>query len=98
MRKKLFAAILVSVFCVNCGMYEKSKDYVKDTEILEGVDPIKESSKNKSLAEARNDVRKSKKEYNDCLERNSNNEAACETQKARYDHDTEKYMAIQQNQ
>ena len=97
MSTKIFAVLLVSVFCLNCGMYEKSKDYVNESEVL-SVNPIKESSKNKSLADSRNDVKESKRKYQECIDNNSNNEAACESYKADYDRNTEEYIKIQQQQ
>ena len=97
MKFKIITIILISAFCLNCGMYEKSKDYVSESEILD-VNPIKESSKNKSLADARNDVKESKRKYQNCLDNNSYSEAACESYKAEYDSATEEYIKIQQQQ
>ncbi|NIP30321.1 MAG: hypothetical protein GTO02_09590 [Candidatus Dadabacteria bacterium] len=95
MISRSFIAVLFLIFFINCGYYEKSKDYVKESEIIK-TNPIKESSKKDSLTRARNNVKESKKEYQDCLKRNSNEETACESYREKYESDTEEYIKIQQ--
>ena len=58
--------------------------------------PIESSRNQKSLADARRDVKESRRLLDKCLELNEGDETKCEAQKQNYDRDVEVYVSLQQ--
>lgn len=95
--KKIGCVILV-ILIMGCGYVGKSKEAGKDlAEDLKIGNPLEEADIKESLLEARDDVERSKHEYQKCLKRNSGNESACTKLKAEYEESTERYIEIQKN-
>lgn len=95
--KKINCIILV-ILMMGCGYVDKSKEAGKDlAEDLKIGNPIEEANRKESLTETREDVERSKHEYQQCLKRNSGDESACTKLKAEYEENTERYMEIQKN-
>ncbi len=81
--------ILLALFIV-CGCsYAKSGKEI-------GIDsPLKESRTKQSLSKARQDVEESRRDYDKCMSRYSQDETKCQTEKKRYDEDVETYTSLQ---
>ena len=79
-------ALILPIFA--CGTFKTGKDIAIDS-------PIKESRKKQSLSKARQEVEKSRRELDDCLEKYSGDESKCQRQKENYDADVEEYVTIQ---
>ncbi len=71
-----------------CSTVKTGKDIAIDN-------PIAESRKKQSLSEARQEVEKSRRILDNCLEKNSGDESKCQTEKANYDKDVEAYVSLQ---
>jgi hypothetical protein len=59
--------------------------------------PLKKSRTNKSLSEARQEVEKSRRELDNCLEEYSGDETKCKREKDNYNQDVEEYASLQAN-
>ncbi len=91
MHRHLILAILVIVLPLfACSTVKTGKDYAIDS-------PLKNSRNHKSLSEARQEVEKSRRELDDCLESYSGDESKCRNQKEAYDQDVEEYATLQIN-
>lgn len=73
-----------------CSTIKTGKDIAVDN-------PIAESRKKQSLSEARQEVEKSRRILDNCLDRNSGDESRCQSEKAKYDQDVEAYVSLQTN-
>ncbi len=71
-----------------CGSVKTGKNYAIDS-------PLKTSRNNKSLSDARQQVEKSRRELDQCLERYSGDETKCQREKENYDRDVEEYATLQ---
>lgn len=89
---RLLSITLVSTCLIfpvlGCSTLKTGKDIAIDN-------PIDESRKKKSLSEARQEVEKSRRALDQCLENNSGDESRCQSQKANYDKDVEDYVSLQ---
>lgn len=91
MHIKFLTIIFISFFLFSCSSLKESKEYIKDNS------PLKEASRKESLAEAREDVKKSKKAYMKCMEQNDQDIYNCVPQREQYDKDTDRYIELQQS-
>lgn len=73
-----------------CNTAKTGKKYAIDS-------PMKSSRNQKSLSNARQDVEKSRRELDQCLERYSGDETKCSREKENYDQDVEAYADLQAN-
>lgn len=73
-----------------CSTAKTGKKYAIDS-------PLKSSRSQKSLSDARQDVEKSRRELDHCLERYSGDETKCQREKETYDEDVETYADLQAN-
>lgn len=91
---RLLSITFITAFLVfpvlGCSTFKTGKDIAIDN-------PIDESRKKKSLSEARQEVEKSRRILDQCLENNSGDESRCQGQKASYDKDVEDYVSLQTN-
>ena len=88
--------ILTLIFFAGCGYVEKSKDIGKDIgEELNVGSPLGNSNQKEALANAREQVERSKSKHNSCLKRNSGDESACQATRAQYDEDVDRYIELQ---
>ena len=91
---RVFSITLISAFLIlpvlGCSTIKTGKDIAIDN-------PIDTSRNKKSLNEARQEVEKSRRMLDQCLENNSGDESRCQSQKASYDKDVEDYVSLQTN-
>lgn len=93
---KKFFCIVIIIALSGCGIFEGTKKVGKDlSEDINFTNPLSEASRKEALSRARSDVNKARAEYNKCLERNNDNEAACTGEKEMYEKNTERYMELQ---
>jgi hypothetical protein len=57
--------------------------------------PLQESRTKQSLSQARQDVEKSRRALDKCMEASGGDETRCQSQKAQYDKDVEAYVSFQ---
>lgn len=57
--------------------------------------PLQESRTMQSLSEARQEVEKSRRALDKCMEASSGDVSRCQSQKAQYDKDVEAYVSLQ---
>ncbi len=87
-RVLIVIAIILSLPLFACGSVKTGKNYAIDS-------PLKTSRTNKSLSDARQQVEKSRRELDQCLERYSGDETKCQREKDNYDRDVEEYATLQ---
>lgn len=75
---------------LSCSTAKTGKKYAIDS-------PMKSSRNQKSLSDARQDVEKSRRILDECLERYSGDETKCQREKENYDEDVETYANLQAN-
>ncbi len=81
----LFALILPAVAC---STVQTGKTMAIDN-------PLQESRTKQSLSQARQDVEKSRRALDKCMEASGGDETRCQSQKAQYDKDVEAYVSFQ---
>ena len=74
---------------LGCGGYFKGS---KQTFI---DNPLDNASRMQALNEARQDLKRSKSEYNTCLKNNEDDVARCDNLKKQYESDVENYTSLQ---
>ena len=90
MRRALILLSLIIILpAVGCSTVKTGKTIAIDN-------PIESSRNQKSLADARRDVKESRRLLDKCLEINEGDETMCEAQKENYDRDVEIYVSLQQ--
>ena len=94
MRIKFFVFLITVLMFSGCSTVDKGKEFVKENNPVK-ENPLKKANKKEALTEARANVKKSKREYQNCLDRNSGDELSCEREKEVYEHDTDIYIEIQ---
>jgi len=80
--------LILSIF--GCGTYKTGKNIAIDN-------PLDKSRKHQSLSEARQEVEKSRRALDKCLENAAGDESRCQNQKDTYDADVEEYVSLQTN-
>jgi len=90
LRHSILATLIIILPLFACSSVKTGKNYAIDS-------PLKKSRTNQSLSEARQEVEKSRRELDDCLEKYSGDESKCRSQKEAYDQDVEEYATIQTN-
>lgn len=90
LRHSILATLILILPLFACSTVKTGKDYAIDS-------PLKNSRNNKSLSEARQDVEKSRRELDSCLENYSGDETKCQREKESYDQDVENYADLQAN-
>lgn len=90
LRHSILATLILILPLFACSTVKTGKDYAIDS-------PLKNSRNNKSLSEARQDVEKSRRELDNCLENYSGDETKCQREKESYDQDVENYADLQAN-
>lgn len=89
-RHSILVILIIILPLFACSTVKTGKDYAIGS-------PLKNSRNNKSLSEARQEVEKSRRELDDCLESYSGDESKCRSQKETYDQDVEEYATLQIN-
>ena len=89
MKRTLF--LLIVLFIVGCGI---TKDTSKGLGNEIGSS-FKKANEKEDLLETRGKVRRSKLEYNKCLNDNPNRESSCDSQKNEYEQNVEEYVELQ---
>lgn len=92
---RLLIVLVFSVLVLSCGAVQKSKEFVKDNNPIK-ENPLKEASKKQALSDAREDVVRSKKEYQKCMEKNDQDVYKCLPEREKYDRATDNYIEVQQ--
>lgn len=90
LRYSIIAILIFVLPLFACSTVKTGKDYAIDS-------PLKNSRNNKSLSDARQEVEKSRRELDDCLERYSGDATKCQREKENYDEDVENYADLQAN-
>ncbi|MEM7007880.1 MAG: hypothetical protein AAF462_01970 [Thermodesulfobacteriota bacterium] len=88
LRYSILAILIIILPLFACSTVKTGKDIAIDS-------PLKKSRKNQSLSEARQEVEKSRRQLDNCLERYSGDESKCTREKENYDQDVEEYANIQ---
>ena len=86
----ILLSLILVVPLFACSTAKTGKKYAIDS-------PLKSSRSQKSLSDARQDVERSRRELDDCLERYSGDETKCQREKENYDEDVEIYADLQAN-
>ena len=85
----LKAFSLITLFMsLGCGVYDTGKEALVNK-------PLQSSQNQQSLLEARGRVESSRRDYENCIERNSNEPAKCDNYKQAYDKAVEDYSSLQ---
>ena len=90
LRRSILATLILILPLFACSSIKTGKNIAIDS-------PLKKSRKNQSLSEARQEVEKSRRELDNCLERYSGDESKCQREKESYDEDVEGYVSLQTN-
>ena len=89
-RYSILAILILILPLFACSTAKTGKKYAIDS-------PIKSSRNQKSLSDARQDVERSRRELDQCLDRYSGDETKCQREKESYDQDVETYANLQAN-
>jgi hypothetical protein len=73
---------------VGCGFYDTGKEILVDK-------PLASSQRTQKLLDARERVKESRRDYENCLKKNSGDESKCENYKNTYNQDVETYSSLQ---
>lgn len=84
----LIAASLEIIPLMGCGFYDTGKEILVDK-------PLDSSQRRQKLLDARESVEKSRRDYENCLKKNSGDESKCENYKNTYNEDVETYGSLQ---
>ena len=88
-RLLLISLTVISILpAVCCSTLKTGKDIAIDN-------PMTESKKKQSLNDARQQVEKSRHLLDQCMEASSGDQTKCQSQKAAYDQDVQKYVSLQ---
>ncbi|HEX9665150.1 MAG TPA: hypothetical protein VGA95_01165 [Thermodesulfobacteriota bacterium] len=71
-----------------CGYYDTGKEILVDK-------PMDSSKRRQKLLDAREMVEKSRRNYENCLKKNPEDESRCENYKKSYEKDVETYSSLQ---
>ena len=85
----LILIALLIIPAIGCSTVKTGKTIAVDN-------PIEASRIKKSLSEARQDVKESRRLLDKCLQLNEGDETKCESQKDNYDRDVEVYVSLQE--
>jgi len=90
LRRSIFilGTILMILHVFACSSVKTGKNIAIDS-------PLKNSRKNQSLSDARQDVEKTRREFDSCLAGYSGDETKCTIQKENYDQAVEEYVSYQ---
>lgn len=83
--------ILASMFIIaleGCGYYDTGKELLVDK-------PLDSSRRRQELLDAREGVTKSRRDYENCVKKNPEDESRCENYKTTYEQNVEKYSSLQ---
>ncbi|MGH7901702.1 MAG: hypothetical protein ACRENZ_08180 [Thermodesulfobacteriota bacterium] len=83
-----FFGLITLFMSLGCGIYDTGKEILVDK-------PLQSSQNQQSLLEARGRVESSRRDYEDCLEQNSNEPAKCDSHKQTYEKAVEDYSSLQ---
>jgi hypothetical protein len=84
----LIAVSFTIIPLTGCGYYDTGKEILVDK-------PLDSSQRKQKLLDARERVVKSRREYDNCLKKNSGDESKCENYKNSYNQDVETYGSLQ---
>lgn len=88
-----FSLLIITLLLLSplsgCSTFKSGKTIAIDN-------PIETSRTKKSLSQARQDVKESRRLLDKCLELNEGDESKCESQKENYDRDVEVYVSLQE--
>ena len=84
----ILGTLMLILPVLSCSSVKTGKNIAIDS-------PLKNSRKNQSLSEARQDVEKTRSELDSCLASYSGDETKCTTEKANYDKAVEEYVSYQ---
>lgn len=87
-RSILIGSLLIILPITACSSIKTGKNIAIDS-------PLKNSQKNKSLSDARQDVEKTRRELDNCMASYSGDETKCTAQKENYDQAVEEYVSYQ---
>jgi len=94
--KKYLCLVFIILFA-GCGMYSGTKKAGKDiAEDIKVENPLTEAGRKEALGNARENVKKTRRNYDECLD-NNNDESACTAEKEMYEQSTERYMQLQKS-
>lgn len=83
--------ILISIIIIpltGCGYYDTGKEMLVDK-------PLDSSQRKQKLLDARESVEKSRRDYENCLKKNPEDESRCENFKTTYEQNVETYSSLQ---
>ena len=92
MYKRFLLTVVFSFMIFGCSSIERSKEFMSEN------NPLKEASRKENLAQAREDVKESKKAYFKCMDENDQDVYECVPEREKYDSDTERYIQLQQSE
>lgn len=84
----LLAASFTIIPLAGCGFYDTGREILVDK-------PLDSSQRRQKLLDARERVEKSRRDYENCLKKNSGDESKCENYKNAYNEDVETYGSLQ---
>jgi hypothetical protein len=84
----LILASITIIPAVGCGYYDTGKEILVDK-------PMDSSQRRQKLLDARERVEKSRRDYENCLKKNPEDESRCENYKTSYEKDVETYSSLQ---
>lgn len=83
--------MLSIIFMLGCGFTKDTSKGLGD----EIGSSFKKADEKEELLDTREKVRRSKAEYNDCLDNNPSRESSCESLKNEYEQNVEEYVELQ---
>ena len=87
-RLVLIAISIIIIPLAGCGYYDTGKEMLVDK-------PLDSSQRRQKLLDAREKVEKSRRDYENCLKKNPQNEPTCESYKTTYEQNVETYSSLQ---
>ncbi|MGC1135801.1 MAG: hypothetical protein WA941_23455 [Nitrososphaeraceae archaeon] len=83
--------IVISIIIIplaGCGYYDTGKEMLVDK-------PLDSSQRSQKLLDARESVEKSRRDYENCLKKNPEDDSRCENYKKSYEENVETYSSLQ---
>ncbi len=87
-RVLIVASFLIIFPIAGCGYFDTGKEILVDK-------PLDSSQRRQKLLEARQGVEKSRKDYENCLKKNPEDQSVCENYKRSYEENVEAYSSLQ---
>jgi hypothetical protein len=87
-RQILIVISIIIIPVAGCGYYDSGKEMLVDK-------PLDSSRRQQELLDARAGVEKSRRDYENCLNKNSEDESKCENFKTTYEQNVENYSSLQ---